>query len=297
MKKSHCRILDTYNDFLGYWMNARFKDVNRQMELWQTCYMKKYPELLAKQVNNYQEMSVDWQEIAKKIFPQMRIRFELMHKARNNILTVCKPICEKASETLGLDFDIVFVVYVGIGCGAGWATKYNTQPAVLMGLENIAEEKWHKKSKLEGLMSHEVGHLTHMKWRRQWKSFEKAAEEPLFRLYCEGFAQRCEHLILQKETWHMKQDEEWLFWCSQHQEWLAKEFLARLKKGASVDDFFGSWFNIKGKKQTGYYLGHSFIRELEKTRSLREIALFNLNTVRKLGLQYLKFASNRTLNS
>ena len=131
MKKAHCKILDTYNDFLSYWMNARFKDVKRQIELWQTCSMKKHPELLAKQVINYREMSVDWRDIAKKIFPQMRIRFELMQKARNNILTVCKPICEKASETLGLDFNIVFVVYVGIGCGAGWATKCNTQPPFL----------------------------------------------------------------------------------------------------------------------------------------------------------------------
>lgn len=295
MKKVHCRIIDTYNDFLGYWMKARFKNLKEQIEEWQTIYMQNYPELLAKQVKNYEEMHVDWREIAKKIFPQIPSRLKLMRTARDNILTVSEPICARASETLGLGFNVIFVVYVGIGCGAGWATKYDAQPAVLMGLENVAEEKWHRGRRLEGLMSHEVGHLIHMKWRGQWKSFEKVAEDPLFRLYCEGFAQRCEHLILQKETWHMTQDREWLSWCSQHRKWLAEGFLARLKKGTSVNDFFGSWLNIKGKKQTGYYLGHMFIRELEKTYSLKEIALLNLDRVSRLSLGYLESASNRTL--
>jgi hypothetical protein len=95
----------------------------------------------------------------------------------------------------------------------------------------------------------------------------------------------------------MAPDQEWLSWCSQHQDWLAKEFLARMKKGASVNDFFGSWFSIKGKKQTGYYLGHSLINELQKTYSLGEIALLDIDSVRQRGLEYLKSASNRTLNT
>lgn len=49
-------------------------------------------------------------------------------------------ICTKASKKIGLDFSITLVIYVGIGCGAGWATTYNRQPAILLGLENIAEE-------------------------------------------------------------------------------------------------------------------------------------------------------------
>ncbi|MDF1501291.1 MAG: hypothetical protein P1P76_12580, partial [Anaerolineales bacterium] len=39
-----------------------------------------------------------------------------------------------------------------------------------------------------------------------------------------------------------------------------------------VRDFFGSWFQIEGRSQTGYYLGHEIIRRLEKSNSLEEIA-------------------------
>jgi hypothetical protein len=294
MKIGRCEILDTYQDFLAYWMRASFKNLNEQIKLWQNSYMKKYSELLNKQVQNYEEENMDWREVAKKIFPKLPQRFQLLRKARDNILGVCESIYAKASKMLKLDFDIFFVIYVGVGCGAGWATTYNGQPAVLLGLENIAEEKWHTKNKLEGLISHEIGHLAHMKWRNEWEKFEKAEQDPLFQLYSEGFAQRCEHKILERETWHMAQDKEWLVWCEQNKSWLAKEFLKRLEKQVSVNDFFGSWFNIQGRKQTGYFLGHAFICELEKTYGLREIALFNVEKVRALGIQYLKSISSKT---
>jgi hypothetical protein len=181
-----------------------------------------------------------------------------------------------------------FIIYVGIGCGAGWATIYHKRPAVLLGLENIVEEKWHRKNKLEGVIAHELGHLVHMKWRKEWETFESCSEDPLFRLYVEGFAQRCEHLILEKETWHMASDMKWLPWCERHKAWLAGEFLERMKKNVSVNDFFGSWFDIQGRKQTGYFLGHAFVLDLEKMYSLKDVALLNFRKVRKLGLAYLK---------
>jgi len=295
MKMERCGILDTYQDFLAYWMRASFKNLDEQIKLWQTSYMKKYSELLNKQVQNYEEENMDWREVAKKIFPKLPQRFQLLRTARNNILGICESIYMKASKMLKLNFSILFVIYVGVGCGAGWATTYNGKPAVLLGLENIAEEKWHTKNKLEGLISHEIGHLAHMKWRNEWEKFEKAEQDPLFQLYSEGFAQRCEHKILGRETWHMAQDKEWLVWCEQNKSWLAKEFLRRLEKQVSVNDFFGSWFNIQGRKQTGYFLGHAFIRELEKTYGLREIALFNVEKVRALGIQYLKSTDNKTI--
>jgi hypothetical protein len=55
---------------------------------------------------------------------------------------------------------------------------------------------------------------------------------------------------------------------------------------ASVKHFFGSWFGIQGKSQTGYFLGHEFIRELEKSYSLKETALLNVEKVKKLCEQH-----------
>jgi hypothetical protein len=294
MTMGKCKILDTYEDFLAYWKQIHFKRIDERVKLWQASYMSKYPELIEKQVQNYEEDNVNWQEIAKKIFPAFQQRFKLMTKARDNILKIYKPTYAKAMENLGADFGIIFVAYVGIGCGAGWATTYSRQPAILLGLENIAEEKWHTMNKLEGLICHEIGHLAHMKWRNEWRKFEKAEQDSIFRLYSEGFAQRCEHKILERETWHMAQSKEWLAWCEQHESQLAREFLERLKKQVLVNDFFGSWLNIQGKKQTGYFLGHAFICQLEKTHSLREIALFDAEKVRTLGIHYLKYISSKT---
>jgi len=294
VKKIQCHIIDTYEDFLTFWTNSKSKDVDEQVSLWQVGYMKKYPELLTKQIKNYEEMNIDWQDVAKKTMRLLPQRLKLMQTARDNILQVCKPIYTEATERLGLDFNVTFTVYVGIGCGAGWATTYDNQPAVLLGLENIAEEKWHTKTKLQGLISHEIGHLAHMKWRNTWESFDKACDNPFFRLYTEGFATRCEQLILGKESWHMAPGKGWRSWCRQHKNWLAKEFLKRLEKQAPVNDFFGSWFSIQGRKQTGYFLGHGFIYELEKTYAWRDIALLDTDTVGRRCKKYLRSISVET---
>ncbi|MBX5327871.1 MAG: hypothetical protein QHH18_02070 [Candidatus Bathyarchaeota archaeon] len=288
-------LLDTWRDFSDYWSQACSKSVDKQIALWRSIYMKKYPELLSKQLQTYEEDGLNWKEIAKKIFPSFSSRFTLMQKARNNIIRIYKSIYSKAAETLTLHFNITFVVYVGIGCGAGWATTYKEQPAILLGLENIAEEKWHTKQKLEGLISHEIGHLAHMNWRGEWQMFERAEKDPLFQLYSEGFAQRCEHIILGKEIWHLAEDKKWLPWCKRHESWLAKEFLKRIENQMAVEDFFGSWFSIQGRKQTGYFLGHEFIRVLEENRSLRKIAILKAEDIRKLGIRYLNASTTKNL--
>jgi len=292
--KPQCKIIDTFPDFLTYWSSACSRSLHEQIELWQTSYMKKYPELMQKQVKCYEDENIDWRKVAGKIIPTLPCRLPLMQKARGNIKAICKSICLKASQRLELDFNITLVIYVGIGCGAGWATTYRGQSSILLGLENIAEQKWHTKSKLQGLISHEIGHLAHMKWRNEWETFKKREEDPLFQLYSEGFAQRCEHVILGKETWHMAQNREWLPWCQQNKSFLAKEFLKRLEKQASINDFFGSWFNIQGQSQTGYFLGHAFIRELEKTHGIEEIALLNIKEIRKLVIHFLKSTSKKS---
>jgi len=257
--------------------------------------MAKYSELLEKLTQSYEDEDLDWKEIARnRVFPKLAEHLPCMREARENILAVYKSVCMKAYQKLKLDFDIVFVIYVGIGCGAGWATRYQEQPAILFGLENIAECKWHTKEKLQGLMAHEIGHLAHMAWRNEWKLFEEADQDPLFQLYTEGFAQRCEHVILGKETWHQAQDNSWVAWCRLHKGWLAKEFLKRIKGCTSVRDFFGSWFDIQGKKQTGYFLGHAVIQNLEKTYTLREIALLDTKKVKELAREFLSSIAHKS---
>jgi hypothetical protein len=68
---------------------------------------------------------------------------------------------------------------------------------------------------------------------------------------------------------------DWLAWCQANKSWLSGEFLRTVDAGASVRPFFGSWFDIQGRKQCGYYVGHEAIRQLEADMSLDEIALLD----------------------
>jgi hypothetical protein len=69
------------------------------------------------------------------------------------------------------------------------------------------------------------------------------------------------------------QADDWLACCQTHLGWLAAEFLRMVDAGKTVSAFFGSWFEICGRSETGYFLGHAVIKELEKQHGLKEIAL------------------------
>ena len=139
------KIIDTFDDFLTYWSEAREKPLGRQIERWRAAYIAKYPELLAKQVRDYESQGLDWREIAREhVFPWLAGRLPL------------------------------------------------------------------------------------------------------------------------------------------------EKYLRRVESGESVRNFFGSWFEIRGKKQTGYFLGHEFIRWLEEEHSLQEITVYSIGDVRKWADQYLR---------
>jgi hypothetical protein len=269
-------IVDTYPDFLKYWSNVCKKGLDEQIDKWESVYMSKYPELLQKQLADYANLKANWRKVAyDRIFPFLPDWLLTMEKAHKNLKKACKVVFKDAQNKLGFD-EVIFVLYVGIGCGAGWATTYAGTSAVLLGLEKIAECKWYALPSLHGLIAHELGHVIHFHLRK--KKHVSNGKGAFWNLYTEGFAQRCEHLILGKDTWHEARginDKNWLAWCCKNKGWLAKHFLTLAKRGKPVNRFFGDWLNIKGKKQCGYYLGHEIIKLLEKQYSLNDIALFD----------------------
>lgn len=271
-----CTILDTFPAFLEVWREVQHTSISDQIDAWHSQYMAYWPELRKKQLENYASEGANWREIAAQhVFPALPERLPAIQTAHDNLLGVCEQIYGHAVQVLGYDRPLVCVIYVGIGCGAGWADSYADKPAVLFGLENIAEEGWEKKTTLSGLMAHELGHLIHFEWREQ-ENLDKQ-ESPWWQLYSEGFAQCCESLILGKPSWHMKSSlgEQWQMWCQENLQWLAAEFLRRIDCGDDIRPFFGSWFNLRGYKQTGYYLGQWLILDLLKQMSLREVALLD----------------------
>ncbi len=285
-------LIDAFEGFLPIWQAACDKTVERQVELWHAFYESHYPELLEKQLQDYASQGLDWHKVAaERIFPHLKERISRMEEAWQGLQTLCGLVYEQATQALNIELDVVFVIYVGLGCGAGWATRYQGRPACLLGLESIAELGWHTPEKLEGLIAHELGHLIHEAWRGE--ALEPLEGDPWFQLYSEGFAQRLEHVILGQESWHAAQDESWLTWCREHQADLARAYFTKAERGETVSEFFGSWFEFQGRKQTAYFLGHEFIRWLERERELRELARFSLHEVRQHLRQYLSTVVKR----
>ena len=276
-------VVDAFEGFSPLWEAAHAEPLKRQIEVCQEFYGTRFPELLEKQLQDYASQGLDWHKIAEgRIFPHLEGWMPRMRQAHRGLRRLCGPVYERAVRVLGVNLDVIFVIYVGLGCGAGWATRYQGKPACLFGLESIAECGWHTPDKLEGLIAHELGHLVHAAWRGvdELQGFEQ--DEPWFQLYGEGFAQRCEHIILGRESWHPAQDEGWLPWCQEHRAELTEAFYQRAVAGQSIREFFGSWFEFQGKRQTGYFLGHEFIRWLQRERGLglQEIARLSLEEIR-----------------
>ena len=266
-------IVDAFPDFLELWPSIRHKAVDEQLDAWETTYVARWPELLAMQKACYEEDGEDWRQIVREmVFPHLAERVPGMEEAHRNLLALCEPVYARAQRQLGLEADIVAVIYAGIGCGAGWVTTYQAMPAILFGLENAAEEGWAGPVALAGLIAHEIGHVAHHCWRQQ--AGLPLGAGPWWQLYSEGFAQRCEQAILSADSWHMAgQAVGWWEWCRLNESWLAAEFLRAVDNGDSLRSFFGSWHNIAGWKQTGYYLGCVVIRCLEAAMELRQLAL------------------------
>ncbi len=288
-------IVDAYPTFKEWWERAG-SSPDRLVEAWEKDYMSRFPELLWLQVKNYEDMGIDWREIAgERIFPGLKNMLPLMEEAWQNLLEVIPGAFKKFVDFWKRDFDVTFVIYVGIGCGAGWATEYGGRYAVLLGLENIAELEWQSKGDLEGLILHELSHIAHMVLRGvSAKEFEGLEADPLFLLYSEGFATRCEHLILGGEVWRIAPDESWLEWCGDNLGFLASEYLRRVEENEPVNDFFGSWLSVEGRSQVGYYLGHEFVKSLEGRMSLEEVAVMSMEDVRRHARRFLEaLASTR----
>ncbi|MHA1646900.1 MAG: hypothetical protein ACTSVL_04935, partial [Promethearchaeota archaeon] len=86
------------------------------------------------------------------------------------------------------------------------------------------------------------------------------------------------------ESWHHQLwQKNWIKWCKKNLSYLAQKFLDEFEENRKemIRNFFGCWFDIEGKKQTGYYLGHEIIKFWEEEVDFKEIAMMNMNDIDK----------------
>ena len=282
------RILDAFDLFTAWWEGVQSLAPADQIESWTSLYTGPWGELAQKQMQSHADDGVDWRQVAReKILPNLGPRLPAMALARTHLLNSVGAVCEDARHRLGLDFDVAFVIYVGLGVGAGWATTFEGMPACLFGLENIAELHWVDRDTLAALCAHELGHLMHEHWRA--REGLGTGSGVWWRLYEEGFAMRCEHAVMGRETWHEQTGQAgWLAWCMEHRSQLATELWSRVVRGDDARDFFGSWYDVHGFKQCGYYLGHELVRRIEAGMPLRQVASLPPDEVRRRILEELR---------
>lgn len=285
-------ILDTFPRFLQFWERARALNLSDRIEAWASDYLAPYPDLLEMQLADYREQGFSWQEIAaQRIFPHLEDRLPLMAEAHENLGDLLPGLYYQTAEALGFSFPVKFVIYVGIGCGAGWAAAYRGSPAVLFGLENIAELGWSTPQILSGLVVHELCHLAHHNWRRE--AGLTLGSGPWWQLYEEGFAQACEVRIT--GTWHETEgtsSRNWLEACQEKQPALAAEFLRRVDLDLDTREFFGSWYEVAGIPQAGYYLGSEILTsQIAKSGAEQTALLEDLEAVLRPALEAMATAS------
>ena len=71
---------------------------------------------------------------------------------------------------------------------------------------------------------------------------------------------------------------------------IKREYLRRVDKNISTQDFFGDWCSYKNHSDVGYYLGcgGKFVKHLQRQYSLVDIASLNVN---QLYNHFKEFAS------
>lgn len=188
------------------------------------------------------------------------------------------------------DIEIDIILYLGLCNGAGWATTLDGKNAILLGIEKIIELNWQHESSMQALIFHEMGHIWHKTYGVLCPDTHSKGEKSLVQLYQEGIAMVCEQILCQDDNHYHQNRNGWLDWCISNKAEIKREYLNRMDKNISTQDFFGDWCNYREHSDVGYYLGCEFIKYLQRQYSLVEIASLNIN---ELYRQFKTFALQR----
>ena len=197
-------------------------------------------------------------------------------------------LAEKFCSVLGSAPEADVILCLGLCNGAGWATSLDGRDAVLLGIEKIIELNWQDESAMPALIFHEIGHIWHKTYGNLYPEARSEGENSLAQLYQEGLAMVCEHILCQDDRYYHQNQNGWLDWCKENEAEIKREYLRRVDKNISTQDFFGDWCSYKNHSDVGYYLGCEFVKYLQRQYSLVDIASLNVN---QLYNHFKEFAS------
>lgn len=284
-------VIDTFKDFKRCFQEKWDLSIEEKIELWEKCYISKYPELEKKCKEDYCSNGYSWRKVAKKmVFNRTEKDFHKMVQAHENILLIMDTLNSRIDEVFNYSLDINIVLYCGLCNSAGWVDTYSNRRAILFGLDKIAELNWHTIEKLESLLAHELCHVVHFAIRGEDKLPDNVEKNNynngIWSLYEEGFAQFFQYRLLDKET--DSRGKEWFEKCKANERQLKKLYLTALfDKEKGVQNFLGDWFDVLGISDTGYYIGAEFIRVLDKQYNFECVAKLQFKEIEDWVLNFL----------
>ena len=249
---------------------------------------RRYASEISEELPSKCESDAKEYDFEKQVLPvlEQALNAERIDFVNKNFQAVIKALNENLTKLFDEEPDINIVLYLGLCNGAGWATMLDGKSTVLLGIEKIIELDWDDETNMRALILHEIGHLWHkLNGKLYLPDFTKR-RKGIQHLYQEGVAMVCEHILCGDDNFYHQNNDGWLDWCRENENEIKKEYLRRLDKRQSVQDFFGDWCSYNGHSDVGYYLGCKFVEHLMKTYTLKEIA--NL-PYRKLNKEFTRF--------
>ena len=254
------------------------------IDLW-----RKYAREISQELPSKCENDAKSYDFNKDVLPVLEnaLNNEKIDFVSRNFQTVIDTLNDNLSKLFDKEPDINIVLYLGLCNGAGWATTLGGKNTVLLGVEKIIELNWGDETNMRALILHEIGHLWHkLNGNLHIPEYTKR-RKGIAQLYCEGVAMVCEHILCGDNDFYHQDKDGWLDWCYKNENQIKREYLRRLVKKESVQDFFGDWCSYNGHSDVGYFLGCRFVRYLMRTRSLKEIANMKYRAINKAFTEFV----------
>lgn len=236
-------------------------------------------------IQDYHSMDQSWETIAKeRVFSRTHqdyVKMTRVHQRLKSLIPLMKLSFESFYDELN---HIRIVLYHGLGNSAGWATHYHNVPAILLGIEKIAELDWISDEELKRLMAHEYVHLVHQHLRKDAWEFKSSYEEAVMRLYLEGLASYYEMILAEVPPRVTR----WEQRCKTVEPILKANYMQVLaEEGKDFNAFYGDWHQVEGLSDTGYYLGKQLIAMLLEEETFQTIAKAPFETIESWVHAYL----------
>lgn len=275
------RIINTFDKIPGCFKNSAF-----DLDAWRVYARAISPELGEKCERDSREY--DFNNDVLPVVNNVLLNRDAAIAANDSFVAVTDKLASNIERLFenGVETDII--LYLGLCNGAGWATALDGRDAVLLGIEKIIELNWQDESAMQALIFHEIGHIWHKTYGNLYPEARSEGENSPAQLYQEGLAMVCEHILCQDDRYYHQNQNGWLDWCKENEAEIKREYLRRVDKNISTQDFFGDWCSYKNHSDVGYYLGCEFVKYLQRQYSLVDIASLNVN---QLYNHFKEFAS------